>query len=442
MPMQNILATNAKKIVMSGPSGFLGSRVLDQLLQLHELRKLNNVPPGQIILLSSSPGTLMERLYNKYGTEKMRGVRASRVDYFTQHDVETWIDHLGSLGLGGHDSVFVNLAAVAGPMTNISDAMMDVNYKAPIAAAHACQRLGFGHWIQSSTQATNAARGGQISYSRAKGMMDFALSRMADMPITVACLGLLYCKTDGIIGQEGTTKLNMIDLTLLPLTPIMGDGSAPLQPQEVTDAAERLAVLALTDPDTRPMQTSKFSKKSNEFSNANTHDQQDPSMDDAYHAYFTPPKYCTLATFRFYDAVGPETMTMLEMLSKFAKFQGNNNFRPVNVGYRNMEMILNVKSIGNLNRQFVSLLRSEQDSSNPIIGVPDAWESVLLRVDKKLTRVDEAFSLNLIPLNEVKQRKFPYMTTLRWIYNNPGVIKPGLFLTYEILNSFMKSKKL
>lgn len=33
-------------------------------------------------------------------------------------------------------------------------------------------------------------------------------------------------------GQRGDT-LNLVDFTLLPLTPIMGDGSAPLQPLAV-----------------------------------------------------------------------------------------------------------------------------------------------------------------------------------------------------------------
>lgn len=32
---------------------------------------------------------------------------------------------------------------------------------------------------------------------------------------------------------------------------------------------------------------------------------------------------------------------------------------------------------GNLNRQFVSLLRSEQDTLNPILGNPTVWNSLL-----------------------------------------------------------------
>lgn len=41
-------------------------------------------------------------------------------------------------------------------------------------------------------------------------------------------------------------------------------------------------------------------------------------------------------------------MSILEMLSNFAKFHGNCRFTPVHIGYRNMEMILNVKSLGNI----------------------------------------------------------------------------------------------
>jgi hypothetical protein len=130
----------------------------------------------------------MQRLQRKYGVEAMRTVRASRVDYYTQHDVEVWRDHLLSLNLEGEDCVFVNLgisignsstcttsgemtnfillhfhtAAIAGPVAGKPDAMMDVNYKAPIAAARACEYLKFGHWVQSSTQATSAERAGQV----------------------------------------------------------------------------------------------------------------------------------------------------------------------------------------------------------------------------------------------------------------------------------------
>ena len=62
------------------------------------------------------------------------------------------------------------------------------------------------------------------------------------------------------MGQDVKKGLNLIDLALLPVTPIMGNGNAPLQPLEVNDASDRLAYLALTDPALRPVQKSRYSK--------------------------------------------------------------------------------------------------------------------------------------------------------------------------------------
>lgn len=143
------------------------------------------------------------------------------------------------------------------------------------------------------------------------------------------------------------------------------------------------------------------------------------------------------STVRFYDAVGPETITMVDLLRKFAVYQGS-TFRPVFIDYRNMEKVLNVKSLGNLNRQFVSLLRSEQGAAAPIIGNPFVWESVLGE-GSKLVTLDEAFrssSTSCSTGSSLGKRTFPYVTCLRWVLNNPRVIRPGLSLTVEILESF------
>jgi hypothetical protein len=96
--LEKILSAPPKTILLSGPSGFLGSRVFSSILEVHEMRKNAGLNPGEVILLSGSPGRLMGRLYDKYGPDKMKTVRASRVDYYKQHDTETWIDHMGSLG--------------------------------------------------------------------------------------------------------------------------------------------------------------------------------------------------------------------------------------------------------------------------------------------------------------------------------------------------------
>ena len=73
-------------------------------------------------------------------------------------------------------SLIFYLLQLAGPRSDRPDAMMAVNYRAPIAAARACEALEFGHWVQSSTQAVKAERAGQVPYSRWKAMADYAVS--------------------------------------------------------------------------------------------------------------------------------------------------------------------------------------------------------------------------------------------------------------------------
>lgn len=142
-----IISSTPKRIVLSGPSGFLGSRVLDSILSGHAHRRQGGQAPGEVVLLSSSPGNLMRRLKTRYGMERMQTIRASRVDYYTQHSASMWRDQLGSLGLRGEDCVFVNLAGVAGPKDGRLDALMDVNYHAVAAASLAAEELRFGHWV-------------------------------------------------------------------------------------------------------------------------------------------------------------------------------------------------------------------------------------------------------------------------------------------------------
>jgi hypothetical protein len=150
-------------------------------------------------------------------------------------------------------------------------------------------------------------------------MCDYALANMNTIPVTICLFSLLYSKRDGLVGQLGS-DLNLADLCRLPLTPIMGSGLAPMQPHEVSDAAKRIAYLALTDPALRPLQES-------------TKDSILPSHKSN--------------SLRVYDAVGPETMTMMEMLKLLRYYQNpDKTFRPVHIDYRNMERMLNVKSLG------------------------------------------------------------------------------------------------
>jgi hypothetical protein len=172
----------------------------------------------------------------------------------------------------------------------------------------------------------------------------------------------------------------------------------------------RFAYLGLIDPSERPVQTNKC-----RISHEKVHSASD---------------------FRYYDAVGPETLSMLEMLRKFASGQGNEHFRPVFIDYRNMEKVLNIQSLGNLNRQFISLLRSEQETSHPIVGDPTVWESL---VDQRLMRLEEALAI-CRARDGGRKRRFPYGSTALWVWRHPKVIVPGIELSFEIIGSFLSRK--
>jgi hypothetical protein len=141
-------------------------------------------------------------------------------------------------------------------------------------------------------------------------MADFALSRIEGLPVSIATLGLLYRRSDMLVGQSGSA-LNLIDLPLLPLTPILGSGRAPLQPQEVSDAAERIAYLAFTDPALRPASSGTYQGNGGCYWG-----QASINMGGGC----KPGSRLQQPTVRRYDAVGPEKMTMLELLTRSGQY--------------------------------------------------------------------------------------------------------------------------
>ena len=242
-------------------------------------------------------------------------------------------------------------------------------------------------------------------------MADFSLARLERLPVTVLTIGMLFCKDQLIVGQRGDS-LNLVDLATLPLTPVMGDGSAPLQPLDITDAAERIAYLGLSEPADRPIQRTVSSCSADR-------------RRDLLRAVPDHRRY----TLRVYDAVGPDQMQMIQIMERFAELNGNKRFRPVYVDYRNFERVLNVASLGNLTRQFVSLLRSEQDADQPAVGYPAVFER-LLGPEAKLTRLQA-----LTCKEEVGRRRFPYLSLASWVVRNPRVVVPGTALSFEILEN-------
>jgi hypothetical protein len=128
---------------------------------------------------------------------------------------------------------------------------------------------------------------------------------------------------------------------------------------------------------------------------------------------------------------------MTSLLERFARYQGRKVFRPVHIGYNNMEEILNITSFGNMNRQFLSLLRSEQESHAPVTGDHRVWEA-LLGPEAKLTTLDEAFLKRYKEQESAGKapRRFPYWNTLVLVLTHPRVIWPGIKLSIEILRSY------
>lgn len=121
-------------------------------------------------------------------------------------------------------------------------------------------------------------------------------------------------------------------------------------------------------------------------------------------------------------------------MHEFARLNGK-KLRPVLVDYRNFERVLNVASLGNLNRQFVSLLRSEQDAAKPIVGDPAVFEK-LLGSDARLVRLDD-----LSVRQGARRRHFPYFNMAQWALAHRGVIAPGAALGLEVLGALLWGKQ-
>lgn len=161
--------------------------------------------------------------------------------------------------------------------------------------------------------------------------------------------------------------------------------------------------------------------------------------------------------------------TLLELMKTFAVLNGR-TLNPVFVDYRNFETVLNVASLGNLNRQFVSLLRSEQDAERPIVGNPDVFEK-LLGTDASLFKMRDGLVTNDSTNNlrtpgemfasgtqsssnfsttktaapsdqqKIKKRAFPIIPFFVWVFNNHRVIIPGTNLALETVGTYLFGKR-
>ena len=81
-----------------------------------------------------------------------------------------------------------------------------------------------------------------------------------------------------------------------------------------------------------------------------------------------------------------------------------------------------------MNRQFVSLLRSEQDTQIPVIGDPKVWEKIL-GPRAQLTKLEYAFDPKRG--GSLPSRSFPFLGMAKWVYRKPSKFIP--FFNHSIL---------
>jgi hypothetical protein len=115
----------------------------------------------------------------------------------------------------------------------------------------------------------------------------------------------------------------------------------------------------------------------------------------------------------------------------------------------NMERILEITSLRNMNRQFVSLLRSEQEGHGvPIVGDSTVWSSLMTCEDggldgaavvSKLLTLDEALSPTSTSNSRAShRRRFPLFKVIRLVFKHPKLIIPGAKLSMEVTGAFIK----
>ncbi len=171
-------------------------------------------------------------------------------------------------------------------------------------------------------------------------MADFHISNL-NIPTTILCLSLLYCKHKSAVGQEiRNDKLNLMDLALLPLTPILGNGKAPIQPIEVNDVAKRILAIAGTTYSLTHSLTQALTHSLYVVTSPSKRLKTVISSSTRLDIMQKNNNNCVI-----YDCVGPNIQSFEDLLYKFARNK-NYKFRPVHIGYRGMERILNVKGIG------------------------------------------------------------------------------------------------
>ena len=197
------------RILITGATGFIGHHLIDAL----------HARGHEIVACVHRARPVPER----------KRVRTRAVDYMRDVEPVHWLDRLQ-----GVDAVInaVGILRESGSAT-----FRALHEAAPQALFAACGQTGVRRVIQIS--ALGAEPGATSAYHRSKLAADNAL-RNSDLDWTVVQPSLVF-------GTDGASTRLFLQLAALPVTPLVGPGTQPVQPIHVDDLA--LLVTRLVEDD-------------------------------------------------------------------------------------------------------------------------------------------------------------------------------------------------
>lgn len=203
------------RILMTGASGFLGSRLSSALrAQGHELVHVSRrAPPaahrGEPRAAGPTPGRLSE----------LQG------DFSSDQRCADWLPRLQGV------DVVINAAGIL--RETRTQRFDDVHVRGPIALFDACAQAGVRHVLQVS--ALGADEGARSAYHLSKRAAD---QHLLALPLRASVVqpALLY-------GPGGASARLFTGLAALPWIPVPGDGQQAVQPLHVDDAVAALLAL-------------------------------------------------------------------------------------------------------------------------------------------------------------------------------------------------------
>ncbi len=190
------------RILVTGATGFVGRHIVQALGSQHH----------DLVLTSRTPQAGMD------------GHDWRCIDFATAHSPDDWRDLVENVDL------VINAVGIFKPTGAQSfEALHD---RAPRALFEACKRAGVKRIIQISALGTDESA--TSAYHLSKQRADDALARLG--------VEWVVLRPSLIIGSDGESWRFFNALASLPVTPVIGEGTQPLQPISIDDVTK--AVLA------------------------------------------------------------------------------------------------------------------------------------------------------------------------------------------------------